>query len=85
MKSRKEILKECWDKKYSSPVYEKSHLKINYEDLVLDAMERYAQQILLMHKDLAELAHGDGWVKQLTTTDSWHNPSWLEFKEKHGL
>lgn len=35
--------------------------------------------------ELCRSAHSDGWTKQLTTTDSWHNPSWLEFKEKHGL
>lgn len=70
--------------KTKQQAYEEATLKYmvdpdaNKMDLIFDAMGIYAESI-------AESAHANGWTKQLTTTDSWHNPSWLEFKEKHGI
>ena len=44
MKTAIEILTKEWNEKYNTQPYETHHLHYNYEDLVLKAMERFAEQ-----------------------------------------
>ena len=51
-----EILKKHWDKNYTSPQYDKSHLKYNYEGLVIKSMTEYSSIVSAeKDKEIAEL------------------------------
>lgn len=46
-----ETLAKAWNKKYSTQPYENHHLHFNYEDLVLEAMEKYADEKIREHTE----------------------------------
>jgi len=72
-----EILEAAWSANYGSPVYDKSHLKYNYESLVLSAMRELARERSIgfaewvIHESTWNITQGNfDWAK---TTDQLYS------------